>query len=114
LFLWFVAGIDCFTFAQVSRDTRDAIACSYGYADVCEKLRTANIIERCFVEVRRRNRPIICLSMSKARIESFTPFQRFNLKWKSPPALISKSHWLADVGRNAMDAISNLCNNSPA
>jgi hypothetical protein len=41
LFLWFVAGIDCFTFAQVSRDTRDAIACSYGYADVCEKLRTA-------------------------------------------------------------------------
>ena len=48
------------------------------------KLRTTNIIERCFVEVRRRTRPMACF----VNVESvdriiYSIFQRFNLDWKN-------------------------------
>src|SRR5437868_770027 len=48
------------------------------------KLRTTNVIERCFVEVRRRTRPIMCF----VNVESvdriiYSIFQRFNLEWKT-------------------------------
>jgi putative transposase len=48
------------------------------------KLRTTNIIERCFVEVRRRTRPMVCF----VNVESvdriiYSIFQRFNLEWKN-------------------------------
>jgi putative transposase len=48
------------------------------------KLRTTNIIERCFVEVRRRTRPMVCF----VNVESvdriiYSIFQRFNLDWKN-------------------------------
>ncbi len=44
-------------------------------------LRTTNVIERCFVEVRRRTRPIVCF----VNVESvdriiYSIFQRFNLE----------------------------------
>ena len=47
------------------------------------KLRTTNVIERCFVEVRRRTRPMVCF----VNVESvdriiYSIFQRFNLEWK--------------------------------
>jgi putative transposase len=47
------------------------------------KLRTPNMIERCFVEVRRRTRPMVCF----VNVESvdriiYSIFQRFNLEWK--------------------------------
>src|SRR5438128_6840875 len=46
------------------------------------KLRTTNVIERCFVEVRRRTRPMVCF----VNVESvdriiYSIFQRFNLEW---------------------------------
>ncbi|HEY6303128.1 MAG TPA: transposase, partial [Terriglobales bacterium] len=49
-----------------------------------KKLRTTNVIERCFVEVRRRTRPMVCF----VNVESvdriiYSIFQRFNLEWKS-------------------------------
>jgi len=46
------------------------------------KLRTTNIIERCFVEVRRRTRPMVCFVNVKSvdRI-IFSIFNRFNLQW---------------------------------
>ena len=49
-----------------------------------KKLRTTNIIERCFVEVRRRTRPMVCF----VNVESvdriiYSIFQRFNLEWKT-------------------------------
>lgn len=46
------------------------------------KLRTTNIIERCFVEVRRRTRPMVCFVNVKSvdRI-IYSIFQRFNLEW---------------------------------
>jgi len=48
------------------------------------KLRTTNLIERCFVEVRRRTRPMVCF----VNVESvdriiYSIFQRFNLEWKT-------------------------------
>src|SRR5690348_15461461 len=48
------------------------------------KLRTTNVIERCFVEVRRRIRPMVCF----VNVESvdriiYSIFQRFNLEWKT-------------------------------
>ena len=49
-----------------------------------KKLRTTNIIERCFVEVRRRTRPMVCFVNVKSvdRI-IYSIFQRFNLEWKT-------------------------------
>ena len=48
------------------------------------KLRTTNDIERCFVEVRRRTRPMVCF----VNVESvdriiYSIFHRFNLDWRS-------------------------------
>jgi len=48
------------------------------------KLRTTNVIERCFVEVRRRTRPMVCF----VNVESvdriiYSIFHRFNLDWKT-------------------------------
>ena len=48
------------------------------------KLRTTNVIERCFVEVRRRTRPMVCF----VNVESvdriiYSIFQRFDLEWKT-------------------------------
>jgi putative transposase len=46
------------------------------------KLRTTNSIERCFVEVRRRTRPMVCFVNVKSvdRI-IYSIFNRFNLEW---------------------------------
>ena len=48
------------------------------------KLRTTNIIERCFVEVRRRTRAMVCFVNVKSvdRI-IYSIFQHFNLEWKT-------------------------------
>jgi transposase-like protein len=47
------------------------------------RLRTTNVIERCFVEVRRRTRPMVCFvnGQSVERI-IFSIFNRFNLEWR--------------------------------
>ncbi len=49
-----------------------------------KKLRTTNVIERCFVEVRRRTRPMVCFVNVKSvdRI-IYSNFQRFTLEWKT-------------------------------
>jgi putative transposase len=49
-----------------------------------KKLRTTNVIERCFVEVRRRTRPMVCFVNVKSvdRI-IYSIFQRFTLEWKT-------------------------------
>ncbi len=48
------------------------------------KLRTTNVIERLFVEVRRRTRPMVCLVNVKSvdRI-IYSIFHRFNLEWEN-------------------------------
>jgi len=49
-----------------------------------KKLRTTNVIERCFVEVRRRTRPMVCFVNVKSvdRI-IYSIFHRFNLEWRN-------------------------------
>ena len=47
-------------------------------------MRTTNIIERCFVEVRRRTRPMVCfVNVQSADRIIYSIFQRFNLEWKT-------------------------------
>src|SRR5229473_1177302 len=48
------------------------------------KLRTTNVIERCFVEVRRRTRPMVCF-VNELSVESiiYAIFHRFNEQWKN-------------------------------
>ena len=49
-----------------------------------KKLRTTNIIERCFVEVRRRTRPMVCfVNVNSVDQIIYSIFQRFNLEWKT-------------------------------
>ena len=46
------------------------------------KLRTTNMIERCFVEVRRRTRPMVCfVNLESVDRIIYSIFQRFNLEW---------------------------------
>ena len=48
------------------------------------KLRTTTVIERCFVEVRRRTRPMVCfVNVESVNRIIYSIFQRFNLEWKT-------------------------------
>jgi transposase-like protein len=49
-----------------------------------KKVRTTNVIERCFVEVRRRTRSMVCF-VNVASLDRiiYSIFQRFNLEWKN-------------------------------
>jgi putative transposase len=48
------------------------------------QLRTTNIIERCFVEVRRRTRPMVCfVNVQSVDRIIYSIFHRFNLEWKT-------------------------------
>jgi transposase-like protein len=48
------------------------------------KLRTTNIIERCFVEVRRRTRPMVCfVNVQSVDRIIYSIFHRFNGEWKN-------------------------------
>jgi transposase-like protein len=49
------------------------------------KLRTTYVIERCFVEVRRRTRPMVCfVNLESVDRIIYSIFQRFNLEWERP------------------------------
>ena len=53
------------------------------------KLRTTNIIERCFVEVRRRSRPMVCfVNVRSVDRIIYSIFHRFNLEWKNRTSLV--------------------------
>ena len=48
------------------------------------KLRTTNVIERCFVEVRRRTRPMVCfVNVQSVDRIVFSIFNRMNPQWKN-------------------------------
>ena len=69
---------------QLERDLPELLAFYRFPKHLWRKLRTTNIIERCFVEVRRRTRPMVCFVnvLSVDRI-IYSIFQRFNLEWKT-------------------------------
>jgi putative transposase len=50
------------------------------------RLRTTNVIERCFVEVRRRTRPMVCfVNVQSVERIIYSIFNRFNLQCVSTP-----------------------------
>lgn len=69
---------------QLERDLPELLSFFRFPRHLWKKLRTTNVIERCFVEVRRRTRPMVCFvnAQSVDRI-IYSIFQRFNLEWKS-------------------------------
>jgi transposase-like protein len=69
---------------QLERDLPELLAFLRFPKHLWRKLRTTNIIERCFVEVRLRTRPMVCFVnvQSVDRIH-YSIFQRFNLEWKT-------------------------------
>jgi putative transposase len=69
---------------QLERDLPELLSFYSFPRHLWKKLRTTNIIERCFVEVRRRTRPMVCFVNVKSvdRI-IYSIFQRFNLEWKN-------------------------------
>lgn len=67
---------------RLQRDLPELLAFYNEPKGLWKKVRTTNIIERCFVEVRRRTRPMVCFVNVKSvdRI-IFSIFNRFNLDW---------------------------------
>jgi len=70
---------------QLERDLPELLAFFAFPKHLWRKLRTTNIIERCFVEVRRRTRPMVCfVNVQSVDRIIYSIFQRFNLEWKNP------------------------------
>jgi putative transposase len=69
---------------QLERDLPELLAFFRFPKHLWRKLRTTNIIERCFVEVRRRTRPMVCfVNVQSVDRIIYSIFQRFNLEWKT-------------------------------
>ena len=69
---------------QLQRDLPELLAFFAFPKHLWRKLRTTNIIERCFVEVRRRTRPMVCfVNVQSVDRIIYSIFQRFNLEWKN-------------------------------
>jgi putative transposase len=69
---------------QLERDLPELLSVFAFPAHLHKKLRTTNVIERCFVEVRRRTRPMVCF-VNVASVDRilYSIFHRFNLEWKT-------------------------------
>lgn len=69
---------------QLERDLPELLVFFRFSKHLWRKLRTTNIIERCFVEVRRRTRPMVCfVNVQSVDRIIYSIFQRFNLEWKT-------------------------------
>jgi putative transposase len=69
---------------QLERDLPELLSFFSFPRHLWKKLRTTNIIERCFVEVRRRTRPMVCfVNVQSVDRIIYSIFQRFNLEWKN-------------------------------
>jgi putative transposase len=72
------------TVRQLERDLPELLSFFSFPPHLRSKLRTTNIIERCFVEVRRRTRPMVCfVNVQSVDRIIYSIFQRFNLEWKN-------------------------------
>jgi putative transposase len=69
---------------QLEKDLPDLLSFFNFPKHLWRKLRTTNIIERCFVEVRRRTRPMVCfVNVQSVDRIIYSIFHRFNLEWKT-------------------------------
>ncbi len=68
---------------RLLRDLPELLAFFQCPMGLWRKLRTTNVIERCFVEVRRRTRPMVCfVNVQSVERIIFSIFNRFNLEWR--------------------------------
>ena len=69
---------------QLDHDLPELLAFYSFPKPLWRKLRTTNLIERVFVEVRRRTRPMVCF-VNVASVDRiiYSIFQRFNLEWRN-------------------------------
>jgi transposase-like protein len=69
---------------QLQRDLPELLTFFDFPQPLWRKLRTTNAIERCFVEVRRRTRPMV-LFVNLASVETilYAIFQHFNQQWQN-------------------------------
>jgi putative transposase len=69
---------------QLEKDLPNLLAFFSFPKHLWKQLRTTNIIERCFVEVRRRTRPMVCfVNVQSVDRIIYSIFYRFNLEWKT-------------------------------
>jgi len=69
---------------QLERDLPQLLSFFSFPRHLWKKLRTTNIIERCFVEVRRRTGPMVYfVNVTSVDRIIYSIFQRFNLEWKT-------------------------------
>jgi putative transposase len=69
---------------QLENDLPDLLSFFSFPKHLWKQLRTTNIIERCFVEVRRRTRPMVCfVNVQSVDRIIYSIFYRFNLDWKT-------------------------------
>lgn len=69
---------------QLDRDLPELLAFFTLPRHLWRSMRTTNVIERVFVEVRRRTRPMVCF-VNVASVDRiiFSIFHRFNLEWRN-------------------------------
>jgi transposase-like protein len=69
---------------QLGRDLPELLSFFSFPRHLWRKLRTTNVIERVFVEVRRRTRPMVCfVNIPSVDRIIYSIFQRFNLEWRN-------------------------------
>jgi putative transposase len=69
---------------RLGRDLPELLSAFAFPRHLWQKLRTTNVIERCFVEVRRRTRPMVCfVNVQSMDRLIYSIFQRFKLEWKT-------------------------------
>ncbi len=69
---------------QLEKDLPELLSFLQFPRHLWRKLRTTNVIERCFVEVRRRTRPMVCfVNVQSVDRIVFSIFNRMNPQWKN-------------------------------
>lgn len=69
---------------QLEKDLPELLSFFHFPRHLWKKLRTTNVIERCFVEVRRRTRPMVCfVNVQSVDRIIYSIFNRVNPQWKN-------------------------------
>ena len=69
---------------QLEKDLPELLSFFSFPSHLWRKLRTTNVIERVFVEVRRRTRPMVCfVNVDSVDRIIYSIFYRFNLEWRN-------------------------------
>ena len=69
---------------QLEKDLPELLSFFSFPSHLWSKLRTTNVIERVFVEVRRRTRPMVCfVNVDSVDRIIYSIFHRFNLEWRN-------------------------------